>query len=144
MDKDSKLDIFLPEMESPSEIAMAGSTVSAGFATLAEDFRGQKLDLNKELVAHPASTFYARVSGVSMVDDGIDDGDLLVIDKSIEPTDGALAVCFIDGEFTLKRFSDRGDHGVLVPANSAYKPIKVDADSDFKVWGVVRYLIKRM
>lgn len=144
MSIDSKLNLFSPEMESAAEVSAAGSTVSAGFATLAEDFRGQKLDLNRELVRNPASTFYARVSGVSMVDDGIDDGDLLVIDKSMELKDGSLAVCFIDGEFTLKRFRDCGDHGMLIPANSAYKPIRVDSGNDFRVWGVVRYLIKKM
>ncbi|MFI3269800.1 MAG: translesion error-prone DNA polymerase V autoproteolytic subunit [Rikenellaceae bacterium] len=144
MDRDDLIKIFTPDLEASSELPMAESTVSAGFATLAEDARGMKLDLNRELVKNPASTFYARVSGVSMVDDGVDDGDLLVIDKSVEPTDGALAVCFIDGEFTLKRFSDQGDFALLMPANDKYKPIRVDSSNDFMVWGVVRYLIKKM
>lgn len=144
MKRDDSIKIFTPEMDVTTEIPMAESTVSAGFATLAEDSKGMKLDLNRELVKNPASTFYARVSGVSMVDDGIDDGDLLVIDKSVEPTDGALAVCFIDGEFTLKRFSDHGDHAMLMPANDKYQPIRVDSSNDFMIWGVVRYLIKKM
>ncbi len=131
-------------MEDGTGQPMAQSSVSAGFPSPAEDNFGVKLDLNRELVRNPASTFYARVSGVSMVDEGIDDGDLLVIDKSVEPYDGALAVCFIDGEFTLKRFLDRGDHALLMPANSRYEPIRVSAESDFRVWGVVQYLIKRM
>lgn len=102
------------------------------------------IDLNKELVHNPASTFFARVRGVSMIDEGICDGDLLIIDKSIEPTDGCLAVCFLDGEFTLKRYRHMGDHGFLVPANKEFEPIRVDADSGFSIWGVVRYLIKKV
>ncbi|MFI3258507.1 MAG: translesion error-prone DNA polymerase V autoproteolytic subunit [Rikenellaceae bacterium] len=144
MQNNNILNIYAPELEGDESIPMAQSTISAGFPSPADDFLGLKLDLNRELVKNPASTFYARVSGVSMVDEGIDDGDLLVIDKSIEPSDGALAVCFVDGEFTLKRFSDRGDHGVLIPANKDYAPIKVSAENDFMIWGVVRYLIKKM
>ncbi len=144
MKNENGLNIYSPELQSEMDQPMAQSSVSAGFPSPADDVMGVKLDLNRELVKNPASTFYARVSGVSMVDEGIDDGDLLVIDKSVEPYDGALAVCFIDGEFTLKRFSDRGDHGYLVPANDSYEPIRVDANNDFMVWGVVRYLIKRM
>ncbi len=144
MNKENILNIYSPELESRSGQPMAESSVSAGFPSPADDFMGLKLDLNSELVKNPASTFYARVSGVSMVDEGIDDGDLLVIDKSVEPTDGALAVCFIDGEFTLKRFEDKGDYGLLIPANPKYEPIRVSAENDFTVWGVVRYLIKKM
>ena len=105
---------------------------------------GSRLDLNRLVVRNPASTFYARVSGVSMVGDGIDDGDLLVIDKSIEPTDGVLAVCCVDGEFTLKRFVDKGDYGLLMPSNPDFEPIRVDADNEFVVWGVVTYIVKKM
>ncbi len=144
MDRENLLKIYTPDEESQLSQPIAESSVSAGFPSPADDFVGMKLDLNKELVKNPASTFYARVSGVSMIDEGIDDGDLLVIDKSIEPTDGALAVCFIDGEFTLKRFADRGDHGLLIPANPNYQPIRVSAENDFQIWGVVRYLIKKM
>lgn len=144
MNRDKNLSIHTPDLDGVGDSPMAQSTISAGFPSPADDFAALKLDLNRELVKNPASTFYARVSGVSMVDDGIDDGDILVIDKSVEPSDGDLAVCFVDGEFTLKRFSDMGDHALLCPANSAYQPIRVDADSDFKVWGVVIYLIKKM
>ncbi len=102
------------------------------------------LDLNKELVRNPSSTFFARVKGVSMIDDGVGDGDMLIIDKSAEPWDGCLAVCFVDGEFTLKRYRNKGDYALLMPANKAFKPIRVDADNQFAVWGVVKYLIKKM
>ena len=118
--------------------------VHAGFPSPAEDFMNVALDLNKELVRNPSSTFFAKVKGVSMIDDGVGDGDMLIIDKSAEPWDGCLAVCFVDGEFTLKRYKNMGDYALLMPANKDFKPIRVDADNQFAVWGVVKYLIKKM
>lgn len=144
MNKFEEIKIYSPSTEQSVDLPLAKSGISAGFPSPADDPLDLKIDLNRELIHNPASTFYARVSGVSMIDDGIDDGDLLVIDKSVEPYDGCLAVCFIDGEFTLKRFADKGDHALLVPANKRYSPIKVTADNDFMIWGVVRYLIKKM
>lgn len=127
-------------MSKEAELAV----VHAGFPSPAEDFMDVALDLNKELVKNPSSTFFARVKGVSMIDDGVGDGDMLIIDKSTEPYDGCLAVCYVDGEFTLKRYRNMGDHALLVPANKDYKPIRVDADNEFAVWGVVKYLIKKV
>ncbi len=126
------------------ELPLSGERVAAGFPSPAEDYATQGLDLNKEVVKNPASTFYARVSGLSMIDEGINDGDLLVIDKSIEPYNGCLAVCYVDGEFTLKRFKREGDHALLVPANKDFKPIKITAENNFLIWGVVTHLIKKM
>jgi DNA polymerase V len=79
-----------------------------------------------------------------MIDDGIDDGDLLVIDKSVEPYDNCLAICYIDGEFTLKHCKRQKDHALLIPANKDYKPIKITEENNFVIWGVVRYVIKKM
>lgn len=141
---DKGLDIFSPNNDCGMELPLSGERVAAGFPSPAEDYASTGLDLNRELIKNPASTFYARVSGLSMVDEGINDGDLLVIDKSIEPYDGCLAVCFIDGEFTLKRFEKHKEFGLLVPANKEFKPIKVTADNDFCIWGVVTYLIKKI
>ena len=138
------MDIFSPNNDCGMELPLSGERVAAGFPSPAEDYASTGLDLNRELIKNPASTFYARVSGLSMVDEGINDGDLLVIDKSIEPYDGCLAVCFIDGEFTLKRFEKHKEFGLLVPANKEFKPIKVTADNDFCIWGVVTYLIKKI
>lgn len=103
------------------------------------------IDLNRELVRHPATTFYARAVGESMKGCGIDDGDLLVIDKSIEPHDGDIVVAFVDGEFTLKKvkLEPGGDCLWLMPANDDYSPIKVTAENHFVVWGVLTYNIKR-
>jgi DNA polymerase V len=127
-------------MSKEAELAV----VQAGFPSPAEDFMDVALDLNKELVKNPSSTFFARVKGVSMIEDGVGDGDMLIIDKSTEPYDGCLAVCYVDGEFTLKRYRNMGGYALLVPANKDYKPIRVDADNQFAVWGVVKYLIKKV
>lgn len=144
MNKFETLKIYTPELEAEVELPMSSNGISAGFPSPADDFMDLKLDLNRELIKNPASTFYARVSGVSMIDEGINDGDLLVIDKGVEPYDGCLAVAYIDGEFTLKRFENQGDHALLVPANKNYKPITITADNDFMIWGVVRYVIKKV
>jgi len=136
--------IFTPDNENNIELPFSDSKVSAGFPSPADDHFYLKLDITKEIIKNPASTFYARVSGVSMIDDGIDDGDLLVIDKSVEPYDNCLAVCYIDGEFTLKHFRKQKDHALLVPANKNYQPIKVTEENDFVIWGVVRYVIKKV
>lgn len=126
------------------ELPLSENRVSAGFPSPAEHYSSLKLDLNKELIKNPAATFYARVKGISMIDEGIDDGDLIVIDKSIEPYTGCLAVCYIDGEFTLKRFEKHEGYGLLIPANKDYSPIKVTDNNDFIIWGIVTYVIKKL
>lgn len=140
----NSIDLFTPNDESGIELPLSDERVAAGFPSPAEDHASLSLDLNRELIKNPTSTFYARVSGLSMIDEGINDGDLLVIDKSIDPYDGCLAVCYIDGEFTLKRFEKHKDHGLLIPANREFKPIRVSAENDFCIWGVVTYLIKKV
>ena len=117
--------------------------IAAGFPSPAQDFEDLKIDLNTELISNPSSTFYARVKGTSMQDAGISDGDILVIDKSITPHNGATAVCFIDGEFTLKYIKIEKDAVYLVPANPKFQPIKVTEENDFCIWGIVTFSIKR-
>lgn len=155
--KEDKKGAFAPMME---------SGVHAGFPSPAQDYINSFIDLNKELVRHPAATFFARVVGDSMVDADVNEGDVLVVDKSIEPMEGDMAVCFIDGEFALKfiSFRDPADAsrsvkaskpGVsydilkhqriwLLPANEKYPPIEVTESNDFTVWGVVTYVIKKV
>lgn len=118
--------------------------VRAGFPSPADDTPHEKLDLMRLVVRHPASTFYFRISGVSMVDDGFDEGDIVVVDRSLEPTNNATAVCFIDGEFTIKKIRQEKNCLYLMPANKEYKPIKVTAENEFMVWGVVTYIIKKV
>lgn len=139
-----KITIYSSDTQSSIYLSFSESSVKAGFPSPAQDHTDIKLDLNKELIKNPSSTFFARVSGDSMVDDGVDDGDLLVVDRSLCPSEGSLAVCYIDGEFTLKRIRVEEDYILLVPANSRYSPIKVTKDNDFYIWGIVKYLIKKM
>jgi len=137
------MEFFSPEISEPLQIPVAGSFVHAGFPSPAENFIENKLDLNSALVKNPSATFFARVHGDSMIGEGIDDGDLLIIDKSVVPYDGAIAVCCLDGEFTLKTVHIMSDSILLVPSNSKFKPIKVNKDDEFMIWGVVRYIIKK-
>lgn len=122
-------------------LPLSGS-VSAGFPSPAQDYADVSLDLNKELIRNPSSTFFARVSGHSMQGAGIEDGDLLVIDKSLTPSDGDIAVCFLDGEFTLKRIQRDKKGLTLLPAHPDYPPIPVTDDNHFVLWGIVTYSIK--
>ena len=105
----------------------------------------ENIDLNRELIRHPATTFYARVVGDSMRDAGIDEGDLLIVDKGIEPQENDVVVAFVDGEFTLKRIHIEMDRHEfwLMPANESYHPIRVTEENQFMIWGVVTYNIKR-
>ncbi|MCK9628883.1 MAG: translesion error-prone DNA polymerase V autoproteolytic subunit [Bacteroidales bacterium] len=137
------IEIFSPDINEPLFISVSESPVHAGFPSPAENIMENKLDLNKLLVKNPSSTFFAKVSGESMIDDGVEDGDILVIDKSVSPYDGAIAVCYLDGEFTLKRVRFRDGFILLVPSNPKFKSIRVDNDNEFLVWGVVRYIIKK-
>ena len=120
--------------------------VKAGFPSPAEDYMGETLDFNRDLIRNPEATFYGLVEGDSMMDVGICDGDIAVIDRSIEPQHGDVVVGAIDREFTVK-FLDLShkDEGwiELRPANKAFKPIRIDESSDFRVWGVVIYTIKK-
>lgn len=120
--------------------------VKAGFPSPAEEIR-EKLDLIKLLVRHKASTFFFRVSGVSMVDSGMDEGDIIIVDRAVDPYNNCIAVCYIDGEYTVKRVEMHKDYINLIHANESnktYKPIIVNADNEFIIWGVVTWTIKKM
>lgn len=120
--------------------------VKAGFPSPADDFR-EKLDLVKLLVRHPASTFFFRIDGVSMVDADMDEGDIIIVDRGVEPYNDCKAVCFIDGEYTVKRVKMDGTGAVLMPCNeknTKFKPIPVGPDNDFMIWGVVSWVIKKV
>jgi DNA polymerase V len=123
---------------------MAQDGIHAGFPSPATDYMTQAIDLNKELVKHPAATFYGRVVGDSMIDAGVDEGDILVIDKALDAKDGNMAVCFVDGEFTLKYLRLKDGHITLCPANPKYPEIEITEGVDFKMWGVVTYIIKKV
>jgi len=136
------LDIYSISMDTVLPLPLAESGISAGFPSPAQDYLDLAIDLNKELIRNPSSTFYARVKGESMQGAGIDHGDLLVVDRSVSPSNGKIAVCFIDGEFTVKRIKTDVNCCWLMPENPTYQPIRVTESNQFLVWGVVIYLIK--
>ncbi len=136
------LDIYSAAAETELELPLVPGGISAGFPSPALDFIDLTIDLNKHVVKHPSATFYGRVKGYSMKDEGISDGDLLVIDKSLEPEDGKIAVCYIDGEFTVKRIKLEKDTCWLMPANESYKPVKVTPENELLIWGIVTHVIK--
>lgn len=138
------LEIRPVNVESGLSLPFADEGIKAGFPSPAQDFMDLAIDLNKELVKHPSATFYGRVRGDSMIDAGVSDGDILIIDKSLNPRDGDMAVCFIDGEFTLKYIRIERKVVWLIPANDTYPSIKVTEENDFLIWGVVTYCIKKM
>lgn len=137
-----KVEIHKIDISSTLPLQFADEGIRAGFPSPAQDYMEQAIDLNKELIRHPGSTFYGRVVGNSMSGEGIDEGDILVIDKSQELIDGDLAVCFINGEFTVKRVKLEKDYAWLVPSNPDYEPIKVTKDDEFTIWGIVTYTVK--
>lgn len=140
---DFSLEIFRPDISSRLPLPYAEMGIQAGFPSPAQDYLSESIDLNHELIRHPAATFYARVDGDSMIDEGIESGDILVIDRMLEPGDGDLAVCCLDGDFTLKRIRLSQGQVWLIPANEAFDPILVTPSNRFEVWGVVTYTIKQ-
>lgn len=139
-----ELKIFRPEKAEPLELPMAESGVHAGFPSPADDFLEGSLDLNRLVIRHPEATFFARVEGDSMQGEGIDEGDLLVVDKAVEPYDHCLAVVYVDGEFTLKRVRIEPHRILLVPANPKYRTLEISSDNEFAVWGVVKWILKNV
>tara|TARA_B100001175_G_scaffold205925_1_gene174799 strand:+ start:53 stop:484 length:432 start_codon:yes stop_codon:yes gene_type:complete len=118
--------------------------ISAGFPSPADDFKEIRISLDRELVKNSESTFYARVSGDSMIDAGLDDGDLLIIDRSLSPENGKIAICFIDGDFTVKRIKKDKNKLYLVPENKKYQRIEVSEENELIIWGIVEYVIKKV
>lgn len=137
------VDIAPADVSSSLRLPYADQGIQAGFPSPAQDYINESIDLNREIVKHPAATFYGRVDGESMIDEGIEPGDILVIDRSIEPDDGDLTVCCIDGDFTLKRIRLERDNVWLIPSNESFDPILVTPDNRFEIWGVVTYTIKQ-
>ena len=119
-----KIDIFLPDLSTHIALPYADGGIQAGFPSPAQDYISESIDLNREIVRHPSATFYGRVSGESMIDEGICEGDILVIDRS------------------LKRIRLESGRIWLVPSNEMYDPILVTPERQFEVWGVVTHTIK--
>jgi len=126
----------------PSQrLPLAVSTVAAGFPSPADDYIDSGIDLNEALIRHPSSTFFLRVSGDSMVEAGIQHGDLLVVDRSLEPRPGLIVVAVLDGAFTLKRLARHRGRLRLEAANRAYPPLELEQCGDVQIWGVAIHVI---
>ena len=115
--------------------------VSAGFPSPAENYIERQLDLNTHLIRHPAATFFVRVVGDSMLDAGIHPGDILIVDRSLEPTDEKVIIVVINGELTVKRLRKLKGRFLLVPENDSYQPITVEDGAELEIWGVVTTVI---
>ncbi len=139
----TQLDFYSSVIETASEIPLYSTMVSAGFPSPADDYLELSLDLNQYLIKHPSATFYVRVKGDSMVNAGIFDGDLLIVDKSLEPKNDSIVVCVINGEFTVKKLKKSGEKLYLIPRNPEYHPTQISEEMDFQVWGVVTYTIHK-
>ena len=137
----NKLSFFIPNTESNLEMPYISSGIKAGFPSPAADFDGSRISIDQIVVKNATATFYAKANGNSMIGAGIDDGDILVIDKSIEPQDGKIAVCFIDGEFTVKRIKVQENSLLLLPENKLFEPIEITQENDFIIWGIVTYVV---
>ena len=144
MNKENNLEFFTPKKENGLGQWLAEEGISAGFPSPADDFKETRISLDRELVKNKEATFYARVSGDSMVGAGLDDGDLVVIDRSLNPENGKIAVCLVDGEFTVKRIKKEKNKLYLMPENIKYKPIELKEENELIIWGVVEYVIKKV
>jgi len=120
------------------ELPLFDCPIKAGFPSPAEDYSEGKLDLNQHLVSHPAATYFVRVSGDSMKGAGIFDGDLVIVDASVEPKNGDIVVAVLEGEMTLKRLKRNGSRVLLMPENSAYPVIEIQPEDNLTIWGVVK------
>ena len=144
MKNKNSLNFFKPKKEDNIGLWLAEEGISAGFPSPADDFKEIRISLDRELIKNREATFYARVSGDSMIGAGLEDGDLLVIDRSLNPENGKIAVCLIDGEFTVKRIKKIKKNFYLMPENKKYNPIEIKEGDELIVWGIVEYVIKKV
>ena len=144
LEKSQNLIFFTPKTKTGEGAVFVDIGISAGFPSPADDFRETRISLDEELIQNKEATFFARVSGQSMIGAGLDDNDLLVIDRSITPTNNKIAVCFLDGEFTVKRLRVEGNEVWLKPENPDYPIIKITEENNFIIWGIVTNVIKKL
>lgn len=138
-------DLLWAALDPPPVLIPLGMTpVSAGFPSPAEDYADRRLDINDYLVRNPVSTFFFTVRGNSMQDADIDDGDILVVDRSIEPAHGHIVVAFVNGERLVKRLHRQRNTVALLAANPAYPPLELRDGNALEIWGVVVGKFKRI
>ena len=133
--------IYKPDQSSKCPRPLFTTHVSAGFPSPADDYIEGQLDLNKHLIKHPAATYFVRVTGDSMIDAGIHNGDILIVDRSLEPKDKNVVIANVDGELTVKRIRIQGDNLLLVAENQNYPTRQIKQNMEFEVWGIVTNVI---
>ena len=133
----NKLEVFKPCLNKTQTFPLYSSKVSAGFPSPADDNLEKTLDLNSYLIKRPAATFFVRVNGDSMINAGINDNDILVVDRSIKPSHGKIIIAVLDGQMTVKRLYKSSGKIMLVPENDLYKPIEIQDHMNMEIWGVV-------
>ncbi|MCK5492341.1 MAG: translesion error-prone DNA polymerase V autoproteolytic subunit [Candidatus Omnitrophica bacterium] len=131
--------IRLSKIENKRPLFVA--SISAGFPSPADDFIDRKLDLNEFLIKHPASTFFVKVEGDSMIGAGIHSGDMLIVDRSLKPNSNKIIIAVLNGELTVKRIKIIKNKIYLVPENNDFQSTEVTEDMGFEVWGVVTQVI---
>ncbi|MEW5786455.1 MAG: translesion error-prone DNA polymerase V autoproteolytic subunit [Pseudomonadota bacterium] len=133
-----------PTRESPLALPLFAARVPAGFPSPAEDYAQGRLDLNDYLVEHEAATFYVRVKGQSMVGAGILDGDVIAVDRALEPRHGDIVLAVIDGELTVKELHREGGVVRLLPRNPDFPPIEPRPGQELTIWGVVKGVVRKL
>lgn len=123
---------------------LIGTQISAGFPSPAQDYIEENLDLNEYLIEHPMATYFVKVEGYSMINAGIYPGDILIVDRSLEPAHKKIVIAIVDGELTVKRLLSEKEKWYLAPDNPEFEPIEINEDMNFKIWGVVTYAIHKM
>jgi len=135
------LPLFPSEINALLPLALYSDRIAAGFPSPADDYVDDRIDLNQHLIRHKEATFFLRVQGDSMLGAGIHDGDLLIVDRALEATDGKVVIAAIDGELTVKRLSIQGKRVRLMPENPAFRPIELQEGQELVIWGVVTNVV---
>jgi DNA polymerase V len=121
------------------------STANAtGFGAAADDYMERGIDLNEQLVRNKPATFFMRVSGSSMINAGIYDGDIVIVDRSLKPQNGKIVIAVIDGEMLIRRYEKTMTSLRLIPETTKLSPIDISEFMDFKIWGVVSCVIRNV
>lgn len=143
MDKNKTFTFYRFNDSEMGKLPMFEVGVSAGFPSPADDYMDVEIDLNRELIRNKTATFCVRVSGTSMRDAGIQDGSILIVDRSLQPENNSIVLAVINGEFTVKRINRHDNDLYLMPENGDFKPIRITEEMDFRVWGVVTSVINQ-
>lgn len=142
-----EIEIYSGDFTGELRLQYADAGIFCGFPSPAQDYIDKSLNFNEDIIKHPSATFYAKAMGSSMIEAGIEEGDILVIDRALEPRDGDIVIAHVNGEFTVKYLDiSKKDKGIvkLVPANPRYETLVMRDGDELNIWGVVSNIIKRL